>query len=139
MSLITFGGGGSLPCGSMSNISNIGTSTLNDLLSPWKTLDSTLFQILKISYFKPSHKTLLQIPRNHYFRPPGKPYLKPQKIIFQTQETLFKNPQKTLFQSQKLKIKVQENPKTTWHYRKKGTLRWILAILKGSLSPTVKI
>jgi len=84
----------------VSSISNIGTSTLNDLLSPWKTLDSTLFQILKKSYFKPSHKTLLKIPRNHYFRPPGKPCLKPQKTISQSQETLLKNPQTTLFQSQ---------------------------------------
>jgi len=50
----------------------------------------------KTSYFKPSHKTLLQIPRNHYFRPPAKP----QKTMFQSQETLLKNPQKTLFQSQ---------------------------------------
>jgi hypothetical protein len=63
-------------------------------LSPWKTLDSTLFQILNKSYFKLSHKTLLQIPRIIYFRTPGKPYLKPQKTIFQFQETLFKNPQK---------------------------------------------
>jgi hypothetical protein len=46
----------SLPCGSMSKVSKIVTTTLNALLSPLKTLNFTLFQNLKKKLHKAPQK-----------------------------------------------------------------------------------